>query len=128
MGSELVQNSGVNLELNHRLNEIYLNAEGRIIVSLFSSDLQKIQRIVDISLAHKKKIAIIGRRAQRIVDIAIRSGYLNIPKESLVNLRFIDEKNKNDGLDIVCLVTGSRHEPFYMLQRMCKKSRQTHPY
>lgn len=122
LGSELVQNSGVNLELNHRLNEIYLNAEGRIIVSLFSSDLQKIQRIVDISLAHKKKIAIIGRRAQRIVDIAIRSGYLNIPKESLVNLRFIDEKNKNDGLDIVCLVTGSRHEPFYMLQRMCKKA------
>ena len=122
LGSTLELNGGVNMNLNHRLNSIYANAEGRIIVTLFSSDLRKIQRIIDISLAHKKKIAIIGRRAQRIVDIAIHNGYLNIPEESLTNLRYIDEKNKNDGKDIVALVTGNRHEPFFMLQRMCKKA------
>lgn len=122
LGSTLELNGGVNSTLKHKLNSIYTNAEGRIIVTLFSSDLRKIQRIVDISLAHKKKIAIIGRRAQRIVDIAIQSGYLHIPEESLVSLRFIDDKNKNDGKDIVALVTGNRHEPFYMLQRMCKKA------
>ena len=122
LGSTLELNGGVNQNLNHTLNSIYANAENRIIVSLFSSDLRKIQRIIDISLAHKKKIAIIGRRAQRIVDIAIHNGYLNIPEESLINLRYIDDKNKNDGNHIVALVTGNRHEPFFMLQRMCKKS------
>ncbi|MDY0339472.1 MAG: ribonuclease J, partial [Acholeplasmataceae bacterium] len=122
LGSTLELNGGVNSTLKHKLNSIYTNAEGRIIVTLFSSDLRKIQHIVDISLAHHKKIAIIGRRAQRIVDIAIQSGYLNIPQESLVSLRFIDDKNKNDDKDIVALVTGNRHEPFYMLQRMCKKA------
>ncbi len=122
LGSTLELNGGVNTTLNHKLNSVYANADGRIIVSLFSSDLRKIQRIVDISLAHHKKIAIIGRRAQRIVDIAIHSGYLSIPEESLISLRYIDEKNKNDGSDIVALVTGNRHEPFFMLQRMCKKS------
>ena len=122
IGSSLVQNGGVSVELNHRLNSIYANANGRIIVSLFSSDLLKIQRIIDISLAHKKRIAIIGRKAQRIVDIAIKSGYLSIPEESLINLKYIDDKHKNDDNDIVALVTGSRHEPFYMLQRMCKRS------
>jgi ribonuclease J len=122
LGSTLELNGGVNHNLNHRLNSVFTNAEGRIIVSLFSSDLRKIQRIIDISLAHHKKIAIIGRRAQRIVDIAIHNGYLNIPEESLINLRYIDEKNKNDGKDIVALVTGNRHEPFFMLQRMCKKA------
>ncbi|MBN2268089.1 MAG: ribonuclease J [Acholeplasmataceae bacterium] len=122
LGSTLELNGGVSSTLKHKLNSIYTNAEGRIIVTLFSSDLRKIQRIVDISLAHHKKIAIIGRRAQRIVDIAIQSGYLNIPQESLVSLRFIDDKNKNDDKDIVALVTGNRHEPFYMLQRMCKKA------
>ncbi len=122
LGSTLELNGGVNSTLKHKLNSIYTNAEGRIIVTLFSSDLRKIQRIVDISLAHHKKIAIIGRRAQRIVDIAIQNGYLNIPQESLVSLRFIDDKNKNDDKDIVALVTGNRHEPFYMLQRMCKKA------
>ncbi|MFA5526220.1 MAG: ribonuclease J, partial [Acholeplasmataceae bacterium] len=121
LGSTLELNGGVNMNLNHRLNSIYANAEGRIIVTLFSSDLKKIQRIIDISLAHKKKIAIIGRRAQRIVDIALQSGYLSIPDDALINLRYIDEKNKNNSHEIVALVTGSRHEPFFMLQRMCKK-------
>ncbi len=122
LGSTMELNGGVSTQLNHRLNSIYANANGRIIVSLFSSDLRKIQRIIDISLAHKKRIAIIGRRAQRIVDIAIQNGYLNIPESSLVNLRYVDDKNKNDDRDIVCLVTGNRHEPFFMLQRMCKKT------
>jgi ribonuclease J len=122
LGSTLELNGGVSQNLNHRLNSIYTNADGRIIVSLFSSDLRKIQRIIDISLMHHKKLAIIGRRAQRIVDIAIQNGYLNIPNESLVNLRYIDDKNKNDSNDIVALVTGNRHEPFFMLQRMCKKA------
>lgn len=121
LGSTLIQDGGIHNALTHKINSVYANAEGRIIVSLFSSDLQKIQRIVNISLNHHKKIAIIGRRAQRIVDIAIEKGYLVIPKESLVNLKFIDEKNKNDANNLVCLVTGNRHEPFYMLQRMCRK-------
>ncbi|WP_168711901.1 MBL fold metallo-hydrolase RNA specificity domain-containing protein, partial [Acholeplasma laidlawii] len=121
LGSTLIQDGGIHNALTHKINSVYANAEGRIIVSLFSSDLQKIQRIVDISLNHHKKIAIIGRRAQRIVDIAIEKGYLVIPKEALVNLKFIDEKNKNDANNLVCLVTGNRHEPFYMLQRMCRK-------
>jgi ribonuclease J len=122
VGSQLEGSHSATSSLNHRINSIYANAEGRIIVSLFSSDLRKIQRVVDISLAHQKKIAIIGRRAQRIVDIAIESGYLNIPNEALINLRYIDDKNKNDESNIVALVTGNRHEPFFMLQRMVKKS------
>ena len=122
IGSSENSQSHMNIELDHKLNSIFTNAEGRIIVSLFSSDLLKIQRIVDIALSHKKRIAIIGRKAQRIVDIAIKEGYLAIPEESLINLRFIDDKNKNDDSDIVALVTGSRHEPFYMIQRMCKRS------
>jgi ribonuclease J len=121
LGSTLILNGGVNQNLNSKLNSVFANAEGRIIVSLFSSDLKKIQRVVDMCLAHHKKIAIIGRRAQRIVDIAIGDGYLDIPKSSLVNLKFIDDKNKNDDKDIVALVTGNRHEPFFMLQRMCKR-------
>ena len=122
LGSTLILNGGINQTLTHRLNSIFANAEGRIIVSLFSSDLLRIQRIVDVALEHKKKIAIIGRRAQRIVDIAIDSGYLKIPDEALVNLRFIDDKNKNNDKDLVALVTGNRHEPFFMIQRMSKKN------
>lgn len=122
LGSNSESEVNANISLDHQLNSVFANATGRIIVSLFSSDLRKIQRVIDISLIHKKKIAIIGRRAQRIVDIAIESGYLDIPKDELVNLRYIDDKNKNNDPNLVALVTGNRHEPFYMLQRMCKRT------
>ena len=122
VGSSEVRSSNMNLELSHRLNSSFSNSKGRIIVSLFSSDLLKIQNVIDIALNHNKKIAIIGRKAQRIVDIAINEGYLDIPEKSLINLKFIDEKNKNNDDNIVALITGQRHEPFYMLQRMSKKS------
>lgn len=121
LGSLMVQDGGVKDSFINEVNSIYANAKGRIIVSLFSSELQKIQQIIDLSLNHKKKIAVIGIRTQRIVDIAIKKGYLNIPKNSFVNLKFISETNANDDPNLVCLVAGNRHEPFFMLQRMCYK-------
>src|SRR5690554_1675924 len=107
--------------LRSKIENYFLQARGRIIVSLFASDIQKIQWVINISLQHKKKIAVIGRKAQRIVDIALQNGYLDVPKDALINLRFIDDKNKNNQEDLVCIVIGKRHEPFYMLQRMAKK-------
>ncbi len=47
-------------------------------------------------------------------------GYLNIPEENLANLKFMDSKNKNNDKDLVVLVTGERHEPYFMLQRMAR--------
>lgn len=121
LGSTLILNGGIFQNLDHKLNSVFANAQGRIIVSLFSSDLRKIQRVIDMALIHNKRIAIIGRRAQRIVDIAIEYGYLHVPESHLINLKFITDKNKNDDKDTVALVTGNRHEPFFMLQRMSKK-------
>ena len=107
--------------LDHALEQAFTNAESRIIVSAFSTDLLRIQKIIDIALEHKRKIAIIGRKTQRTIDIAVTMGYLKIPEDSLVGLRFIDDKNKNELKDAIVLVAGDRHEPFYMLQRMVKK-------
>ena len=115
-----INRSSIN-EFTHRLSRIFMNASGRIIISLFSTNLQRIQQIVDMAVEYNKKVAIIGRKTQRIVNIAINSGYLNVSEDCLVNLRYIDDKNKNNQEDLVVLVTGERHEPYYMLQRMCRK-------
>lgn len=68
-----------------------------------------------------KKIALIGKKTQRLLAKAIELGYLNIPEKYNVNLRYIDDSNANNDKDLVVLVTGERHEPFFMLQRMSKK-------
>lgn len=121
LGANNDQSRGTILEFKHRLNNIFIASPGRIVCSLFSSDLQRIQQIIDTAVEFKKKVAIIGRKTQRIVNQAMNLGYLKIPAESLVNLRYVDDKNTNNDKDLVVLVTGERHEPYFMLQRMSKK-------
>ena len=106
----------------YELQEVFSNTEGRIVVSVFSSDIQRIQKIIDIANQHNRKVAIIGRKMQRIVDIAVKMGYLKFPTPgTLLNLKFIDENNDNNFPNLVVLATGERHEPFDALIRMTKK-------
>ncbi len=121
LGSERSGYTHSGNKLDYALNQAFYQAESRIIVTAFSTDLVRIQKIIDTALKYDRKIVIIGRKTQRTVDIAVNLGYLKIPEENLVNLRFIDDKNKNELKDAVVLVTGDRHEPFFMLQRMVKK-------
>lgn len=92
--------------------------EGRIIFSMYSTDLDRIQKVINISIMNNRRVAIIGRKIQKIINVAMETGYLEIPEDKFVNLRFIDEKNKNDDKDLVIIITGNHHEPFNMLQRM----------
>jgi len=121
LGAERAGYTHSSTVLDHALEHAFSNAEGRIIVSAFSTDLLRIQKIIDIALEHNRKIAIIGRKTQRTIDIAVTKGYLKIPAGYLIGLKFIDDNNKNELKDAIVLVAGDRHEPFYMLQRMVKK-------
>lgn len=120
LGANNEASRGTILEFKKRIQQIFVSNDNRIIFSLFSGDLQRIQQIINLALSFDRKVAIIGRKTQRIVNQAINLGYLKIPEESLVNLRYVDEKNKNDDKDLVVIVTGERHEPYHMLQRMSK--------
>ena len=125
LAAESLGTSNVNRVPNYGLLDFHINEalskKQRVIFALYSTDLDKIQRVINLSVEKNRRIALIGIKAQRIVNIAIKSNYLNIPEEKFINLKYIDEKNKNDDDDLVVIVTGMRHEPFYMLQRMCKK-------
>lgn len=120
LGTTNVNRVSYDLSMLHAISEA-LQTPKRVIFSTFSSDLNRIQKIINISVTNNRRIAIIGRKAQKIVNIAMNSGYLKIPDENLVNLKYIDDKNSNDDDDLVVIVTGTRHEPFYMLQRMCRR-------
>lgn len=102
---------------NHIVNDA-LQDKNRVIFTMFSSDLNRIQKVVDLCIKNKRKVAIIGRKVQRIVNVAMNTDYLKIPSENLVNLRFLDERVTNEYEDLAVIITGIRHEPFFMLQRM----------
>lgn len=120
LGADSDQNRGTILEFNLRIRNILSQTSNRVIITLFSSDILKIQQIIDIAVSEKKKIAILGRKTQRLVNQAMQLGYLKCPTENLANLKYIDEKITNNFKNLVVLVTGERHEPYFMLQRMAK--------
>ena len=120
-GSLYEGSRGTILEFKQRIENIFVKSDGRLIFSLFSNDLQRIQQIIDIANSFNRNIAILGRKTQRTIDVGINMGYLRVPEDRLVNLKFLDDNNKNDDANLVVLVTGERHEPYYMLQRMANK-------
>lgn len=121
LGANNDDGRGTILEFKQRITNVLIGAPGRIILSLFSTDLQRIQQIINISLSLNKRVAIIGRKTQKMVNQAMNLGYLKVPADRLVNLKYVDDKNHNNDPDLVVLVTGERHEPYYMLQRMSKQ-------
>lgn len=119
-GALNIGHSNTNMNLLRIIRNAFAEAEGRIIIGMYSTELSNIQLIIDEALKADKKISIIGRKAQRLVNIGESMGYIEIPQDRLVNLKFIDNDNRNEFNDVVFLVTGERHEPFFMLQRMAK--------
>ena len=122
LGAHLRHLEATDTELDLEISQAFINRKKRIIVSAFSTDIYRIQRVINIALKYHRKIAIIGRKAQRMIDIAINTGLLKIPKEQFEALKFIEgnkipEKPEN----LMVLVAGDRHEPFHMVQRMVLK-------
>lgn len=120
VGALSVGHSNTDGRIKRIIKKTFNRAEHRIIVNMYSTELSTIQLVVNEAIKAGKKLAIIGRKAQRLVYFGEKMGYIQIPEESLINLRFIDHQNKNEYDDAVFLVTGDRHEPFFMLQRMAK--------
>lgn len=102
---------------NYSISEILQNSK-RVIFAMFSYDLNRIQKVVNLCLKNNRRIAIIGRKVQRVINVAMNTDYLKIPNESLVNLKFMTEEYDNNEDDLAVIVTGVRHEPYFMLQRM----------
>lgn len=105
--------------LEHNYKNVLINSNNRIVISAYSSDLNRIQQIINMSVEKGRKIALVGKKTERIVDIAVKSNYLSIPKENLVSLKPISDENpERVDDDLVVIVTGIRNEPYTILVKM----------
>jgi ribonuclease J len=87
----------------------------RIMIATFSSNIHRIQQIVNSAVNTKRKIAIMGRSMTNAVKTATDIGYLDIPKNSLIEVSEV--KNYKDN-ELVLITTGSQGEPMAALSRM----------
>ncbi len=97
------------------INEIFDKAPGRLIISTFSSNISRIQQIVDCTIKHNRKIVIVGRSMINTVDIALRFGYIKIPSGMI---RDVDTMHDLKESETVILCTGSQGEPMAALSRI----------
>ena len=88
--------------------EIFAEAQGRIIVAAFASSIHRLQIVFDVAQQFDRKVCVLGRSMQKNVEIAERLGYLDIHDRLLVGIN--DAKLLADD-EIVFLVTGSQAEP-----------------
>lgn len=102
-------------EIKVALREIFSSAKGRILVSLFSSHIQRMQEIFDLADAQGRKVAISGRSLHRNIELAHEMGHLKIPKGLLIDLDRLDEYGNSE---LVLLITGSQGEPLAALSRI----------
>ncbi|MCL5770775.1 MAG: ribonuclease J [Actinobacteria bacterium] len=97
------------------LLEKFSEAEGRIIVTTFSSHIHRIQQIVDMSEKFKKKLAISGKSLLKTIKIASELGYLDIPDDLIIPINKIDEYPLKK---VTILATGTQGEPLSALYKM----------
>ncbi len=97
------------------IHEIFENAPGRLILSTFSSNISRIQQIVQVAVEFNRKIAIIGRSMENVVQIARDFGYIKIPDNAIIPVEDIREYKGNE---ICVLCTGSQGEPMAALSRI----------
>ncbi len=97
------------------LENIFRNCTNRIIIATFSSNVHRVQRIIDTAVMFNRKVAISGRSMINVVNIAKDIGYLKIPDKTLVDIN--KAKNIKDS-ELVIITTGSQGEPMSALARM----------
>ncbi len=91
------------------------NKDKRIIIATFSSNVHRVQQIIDASVKHKRKVAIIGRSMTNVVGAATELEYINLPPDTIIDIKDIKRYN-NENLTLI--TTGSQGEPMSALYRM----------
>ena len=87
----------------------------RIIVATFSSNVDRVQQIMNSAEKHGRKVVVDGRSMVNMVETASELGYLNIPKNILISMA--EMKNYTDD-QLVLITTGSQGENMASLSRM----------
>lgn len=95
--------------------DIMDRAPGRIFVAIFSTNVNRIQMIINAAVHHGKKIALDGRSMMSTLEMAVRHGFVKVPKGTFVPIASVPTLKDSE---VVVVCTGGQGEPSSALQRM----------
>ncbi len=98
------------------LDRIFMdNPHKRIVIATFSSNVHRVQQIVNASVKFGRKVAVTGRSMINIIGAAVRLGYMDVPDGVIID---ISEIGRYPSEMITIITTGSQGEPMSALYRM----------
>lgn len=101
--------------LQESFNDLIKRTAGRLFVATISSNINRIQMIINSAAAGGRKVAIDGRSMIQYVELAVRLGLLKIPKDTIVTLAQLASLADDR---VLMLCTGWQGEIGASLQRM----------
>jgi len=99
----------------NKINEVFTQAKGRIIVTTFASNVNRMKQVIQAAINHDRKVAMLGRSMLTFASIARDLGYMTYPDNLLIPIESI---NSLEHYEIVILTTGSQGEPMSALTRI----------
>lgn len=101
--------------LRQSFKEIIAHAPGRVIASFFSTNMNRTQMTIDAAVAAGRRVAVDGRGMLSTIEVAVKLGYIKIPKGTIVAVR---DLNKLPDREVVVICTGGQGEENAALVRM----------
>jgi len=103
------------LSVGPALERVFAKAEGRILLSTFSSNIHRVQQAIQYGIKHGRKVCVIGRSMERNIEIAMQYDYVRFSKNIFVDA---DEVSHMNDKEVLIVTTGSQGEPNSALFRM----------
>ena len=98
------------------LERIFAQYEDRrLIIATFSSNVHRVQQIIDTSYRHGRKVAVLGRSMINVIGAAAELGYMDLPDGVLID---VNEMKRYKPEEITLITTGSQGEPMSALYRI----------
>ncbi len=107
--------TGSELSVGPALDRVFGKAEGRIILSTFSSNIHRVQQAIQYGIKYGRKVCVIGRSMERNIEIAMQYDYVKFPKNIFVDA---DEVAGLNDKEVLIVTTGSQGEANSALFRM----------
>ena len=102
--------------VGYSLERIFNQYENkRLIIATFSSNVHRVQQIINTSARHNRKVVILGRSMENVIGAATELGYMDLPDGVLIN---VSEMKRYRPEEITIITTGSQGEPMSALYRI----------
>lgn len=96
------------------IKEVFLKSSDRVICTIMTAHIYRVQEILQEATKTKRKVVVMGKNLQNLINRSIDEGYINFDKSKIGDLTNINDKNA------VILISDEKEKPFMNLERILR--------